>query len=178
MSEHRLYGLLAEFDNQHDLVEAARKAHQEGYRKLDCYSPVPVEELHDVLHIHDRRLPFLVLAAGIIGGLAGFALMAWISMKAYPLNVGGRPLYSWPAFIPVTFECAVLAAALAAVAGMVVLNGLPQPYHPVFNVKRFAFASRNRFFLCIEAADTKFDPGKTRAFLETCKPREVSEVLP
>jgi hypothetical protein len=170
------YGLMAEFDNSAALVEAARRAHDEGYRKMDAYSPVPIEELHDALHMHDERLPKIVLTGGILGGIAGYSLQYWVATNAYPLNIGGRPLHSWPMFIPVTFETTILAAALSAVLGMLALNGLPQPFHPVFNVPRFALASRNRFFLCIEARDPKFDLDGTRRFLESLGAREVTTV--
>ena len=162
--------------NSHALVEAARRSHHEGYRKMDAYSPVPIEELHDALHMHDNRLPKIVLAGGIFGGVAGYGLQYWASTIAYPMNIGGRPLHSWPAFIPVTFETTILAAALSAVLGMLALNGLPQPFHPVFNVPRFALASRNRFFLCIEATDPKFTIDGTRRFLESLGAREVTTV--
>ena len=151
-----IYGLMAEFENSHTLVEAARRSHHEGYRRMDVYLPVPIEELHEAQYMHDNRLPKIVLAGGIFGGVAGYGLQYWASTIAYPMNIGGRPLHSWPAFIPVTFETTILAAALSAVLGMLALNGLPQPFHPVFNVPRFALASRNRFFLCIEASDPKF----------------------
>jgi len=170
------YGLMAEFDNSTALVDAARRAHHEGYRKMDAYSPVPIEELHDALHMHDDRLPKIVLIGGILGGIAGYGLQYWVATNAYPLNIGGRPLHSWPMFIPVTFETTILAAALSAVLGMLALNGLPQPFHPVFNVPRFALASRNRFFLCIEARDPKFDIDSTRRFLESLGAREVTTV--
>ncbi len=171
-----IYGLMAEFETSHALVEAARRAHHEGYRKMDAYSPVPIEELHDALHMHDNRLPKLVLAGGILGGLGGYGLQYYVAAIAYPLNVGGRPLHSWPMFIPVTFETTILAAALSAVLGMLALNGLPQPFHPVFNVPRFALASRNRFFLCIESRDPKFNVERTRTFLESLGAREVTTV--
>jgi len=170
------HGLLAEFDDQHSLVHAAHTAHHEGYRKMDAFSPLPIEELHHALGLPQTKLPALVLCGAIIGGLSGFALELWVSMYAYPLNVGGKPLFSWPMFIPVTFECTILGAALTTVFGMLALNGLPMPYHPVFNVPRFALASRNRFFLCIESRDTKFDLEGTRYFLESLNPREVSTV--
>lgn len=171
-----LYGLMAEFDDPQTLVAATRRAHDEGYRRMDAYSPFPIEELHEALGQHHSKLPLIVLIGGIIGGLGGYALQYWVAAIAYPLNIGGRPLHSWPAFIPVTFECTILVAALSAVLGMLALNGLPMPYHPVFNVPRFALASRNRFFLCIEAKDRKFDLEATRRFLETLEPREVSTV--
>jgi len=171
-----IYGLLAEFDDPNTLVIATRLAREAGYRRMDAYSPFPIEELHEALGAHHTRLPLLVLIGGICGCLGGYGLQYWVSAVAYPVNVGGRPFHSWPAFIPVTFECTILLAALSAVLGMLALNGLPQPYHPVFNVPRFALASRNRFFLCIEARDPKFNLEQTRRFLETLKPREVSTV--
>ena len=171
-----VYGLMAEFEDSTALVRAARRAHDEGFRKMDAYSPVPVEELHDALHIHDNRLPAIVLGGGIVGAVAGYGLQYWAATIAYPINIGGRPLHSWPSFIPVTFETTILAAALSAVLGMLALNGLPQPFHPVFNVPRFALASRNRFFLCIEARDPKFDIDGTRAFLQSLGAREVTTV--
>ena len=171
-----LYGLMAEFDDPNALVAATQQAHHEGYRRMDAYSPFPIEELHEALGGHHTRLPLIVLVGGLVGCIGGYSLVYWVSAMAYPINVGGRPLHSWPAFIPVTFECTILVAALSAVFGMLALNGLPMPYHPVFNVPRFALASRNRFFLCIEARDKKFDLTETRRFLETLNPREVSTV--
>jgi len=170
------YGLLAEFDNPTSLVAATASAHHAGYRIMDGYSPFPIEELHEALGSHHTRLPLVVLLGGLAGCVGGYGLQYWASAIAYPLNVAGKPLHSWPAFIPVTFECTILGAALAAVLGMLALNGLPMPYHPVFNVARFALASRNRFFLCIEARDPKFDLEETRRFLETLNPREVTTV--
>ena len=167
---------MAEFDDPNALVAATARAYSEGYRRMDAYSPFPIEELHEALGGHHTRLPLIVLIGGLLGCFGGYALQYWVSAIAYPINVGGRPYHSWPAFIPVTFECTILAAALAAVLGMVALNGLPMPYHPVFNVPRFALASRNRFFLCVEATDPKFDVERTRRFLETLNPREVTTV--
>ena len=171
-----LYGLMAEFEDPNDLIAAARGAYAAGYRKMDAYSPFPVEGLAEALGLRDHRLPRIVLIGGLIGGTAGYLLQYYVSVIAYPLNIGGRPLHSWPAFIPVTFETTVLVAALSAVLGMLALNGLPMPYHPVFNVPRFALATRNRFFLCIEATDPKFDREETMRFLEGLKAREVSDV--
>jgi hypothetical protein len=173
-----IYGLMAEFDTPEALLEAARRAHAEGYRQMDGYSPFPVEGLAEAIGFHRTWLPFVVLLGGIIGGLGGYFLQYYVAVIEYPLNVGGRPFHSWPAFIPVTFEMTVLIAALAAVLGMLALNGLPMPYHPVFHVPRFDLASRNLFFLCIEATDPRFDRGTTRRFLEGLGAREVSEVAP
>jgi hypothetical protein len=143
---------------------------------MDAYSPYPIEELHEAMGGQHTRLPLIVLIGGLCGCLGGYGLQLWVAAAAYPINVGGKPYHSWPAFIPITFECTILAAALSAVLGMLALNGLPMPYHPVFNVPRFALASRNRFFLCIEARDPKFDLEGTRRFLETMNPREVTTV--
>ena len=173
-----LYGLMAEFDNPTALVEAAAKARLDGYRKLDAYTPIPIEELSEALGLQRTRLPILVFLGGLAGGLAGYGLEYWSQAIAYPLNIGGRPLHSWPHFIPVTFETTVLGAAVAAFVGMWALNGLPQPYHPVFNVPAFARASRDRFFLCIEAADPRFDRHSTEKFLQSLHPVGVSEVAP
>jgi hypothetical protein len=171
-----VYGVMAEFDDPSALVAATHRAYLEGYRRMDAYSPFPIEELHEALGSRPTRLPLIVLIGGLVGCIGGYALQYWVSAAAYPLNIGGKPLHSWPAFIPVTFECTILVAALSAVFGMLALNGLPMPYHPVFNVSRFALASRNRFFLCIEATDTKFGLEETRKFLETLGPREVTTV--
>jgi hypothetical protein len=171
-----IYGLMAEFDDPNSLVAATYRAYSTGYRQMDAYSPFPIEELHEALGAPHSRLPLIVLLGGLCGGLGGYYLQYWIAAVTYPINVGGRPFHSWPAFIPVTFECTILAAALSAVLGMLALNGLPTPYHPVFNVPRFALASRNRFFLVIEAKDPKFHLEATRSFLETLNPREVTTV--
>jgi hypothetical protein len=167
---------MAEFDNPTALVNAARAAREKGYRKLDAYSPFPVEELSAALHLHKNKLPLIVLAGGILGGLAGYLLQYYVTVIYFPINVGGRPLHSWPAYIVITFETTILIAAISAVLGLLALCGLPMFYHPVFNVPRFALASRNRFFLCIEAADPLFDRAGTCDFLETLGAREVSEV--
>ncbi|MBZ5618773.1 MAG: DUF3341 domain-containing protein [Acidobacteriia bacterium] len=171
-----IYGVIAEFDNPTALVNAARAAREKGYRKLDAYTPFPVEELSDALHLHKNRLPLIVLIGGIVGGILGYLLQYYVTVVYFPINVAGRPLHSWPAYIIITFEMTILLAAISAVLGLLALCGLPMPYHPVFNVPRFALASRNRFFLCIEAADPLFDREGTSSFLETLEPREVSEV--
>ncbi len=173
-----LYGLMAEFESGTELVKATERARLAGYRKMDAYSPIPIEELSEALDLPRTRLPKLVFTGGLIGGLAGFSLEAWASAIAYPMNIGGRPDISWPQFIPVTFETTVLGAALSCFIGMWALNKLPQPYHPVFNVPAFARASTDRFFLCIEAADPRFDRAATAEFLKSLHPVGVSEVEP
>lgn len=167
---------MAEFDNPTDLVYAAKGAFDAGYRKMDTYTPYPLEEAAEAIGAHHNRVPLITLTGAMLGMLGGYSLQFWVSAVNYPLNVGGKPFHSWPAFIPVTFECAVLGASLAAVFGMLALNGLPQPYHPVFNVPNFKRASRDRFFLCIESQDPKFLQEETRRFLESFNPLEVSEV--
>ena len=176
MKRTPVYGMMAEFDSPTTLVAAIHKARAAGYRAMDAYSPIPVEEVSEALHIHDRLLPMLVFLGGLAGGIGGFALATWTSVFDYPLNVGGRPFFSWPSFIPVTFECTVLVAAATCVLGLLALNGLPMPYHPVFNVPQFALATREKFFLCIESRDPQFDLQETRRFLETLEPLSVAEV--
>jgi hypothetical protein len=171
-----LYGLMAEFDTPDELVAATRRARAAGYRKIEAYSPFPIEELAEVLDFRRTWVPAIVLAGGVLGGISGYLLQYYVAVISYPINVGGRPLNSWPAFVPVTFEMTILGAALFAVVGMLALNGLPMPYHPVFNVPEFGRATRDRFFLCIEASDPGFHPEGTRRFLESLKPREVSDV--
>jgi ActD protein len=173
-----LYGLMAEFDNPTALVEAANRARLAGYRNMDAYSPIPIHELSEALGLRRTRLPRLVLLGGILGGLAGFGLEVWTQAIAYPMNVGGRPYVSWPQFIPVTFETTVMGSAFTAFFAMWALNKLPMPYHPVFNVPAFARASTDRFFLCIEATDPRFDQVATRTFLESLHPLGVSDVEP
>ena len=176
MKRDPIYGLMAEFDNPTALVEAARETLNAGYKKIDAYSPFPIEELPEAIGFHKNGVPLVVLVGGILGGLTGYLMQYWISAIAYPVNVGGRPLNSWPAFIVVTFEMTILFAGVAAVFGMLALNGLPMPYHPVFNVPRFAFASKDRFFLIVFSSDAKYEPTETRRFLEHLHPRSLSEV--
>jgi len=170
------YGLLAEFTDANALVAAAARAREAGYRRIDAFTPFPIEGLAEVMGFHERKLPLLVLIGGIAGALGGYGLQYWVSVMAYPLNIGGRPYHSWPSFIPVTFEMTILVAAFTAVLGMLALNGLPMPYHPVFNAPRFVLASRDRFFLLIEARDPSFDRTETAIFLRSLEPREVTEV--
>jgi hypothetical protein len=171
-----MYGLMAEFHTAEELVEAAHKVHEAGFHHVDAYTPYPIEEVSHALGLHRSKLPLIVLGGGIMGGLAGYLLQYWSQVIEYPLNIGGRPYHSWPAFIVPTFETTILFAALSAVLGMFALNGLPEPYHPVFNVPRFALASRDRYFLVIEARDPKFDPEETRRFLLDLHASEVSDV--
>lgn len=174
-----LYGIMAEFESPEALRQSAQRAYSQGYRRMDAYSPFPVEGIAEAIGFHHTRLlPLIVLIGGLLGAAGGFYLQYWVSAVDYPLNVGGRPYNSWPAFIPVTFEMGILCAAFAAVLGMLALNGLPMPYHPVFNVERFAHASRDGFFLCIEAADPQFDRDHTLEFLRSLSPIGVHEVEP
>ena len=176
MTQLPIYGLMAEFADPAKLLVAAREAHAAGYRRMDAFTPLPIDGLADAIGFHRTRLPLLVLLGGLAGAVGGFLMQYWIAAIDYPVNVGGRPFNSWPSFIPVTFELAILSAACVALLAMLGLNGLPMPHHPVFNVPRFALATRDRFFLCIEARDPQFDPDATRQFLERLQAAEVSEV--
>lgn len=176
MKRHPLYGLMAEFEHPDELLEAARHARQAGYKLLDAFTPFPIEGLADAVGFEKTGLPIIVFIGGLIGCCGGFFLQWWPNVVGYPLNIGGKPYNSWPAFIPITFEMTILCAALACVLGMLALNGLPSPYHPVFNAPRFTLASRNRFFLVIKSRDPKFNRETTGEFLASQRPHEVVEV--
>ena len=170
------YGLMAEFDSAQDLMAAAHKTHEAGYQKIDAFSPFPIEGLAEAIGFHKNRVPLVVLIGGLIGGLSGYALQYWVAAITYPTNIGGRPYHSWPSFIIVTFEMPLLFAGLSAVFGMLALNGLPMPYHPVFNVAEFRKASENKFFLVVFSSDPKYDSAGTRSFLQGLAPRMIAEV--
>jgi hypothetical protein len=176
MRRDPIYGLMAEFDSAQALIDAAKRTHEAGYQKLDAYSPFPVEGLAEEIGFRHNRVPLVVLIGGIIGGLTGYLMQYWMAAVDYPINVGGKPPHSWPAFIVITFEMTILFSVISAVFGMLALNGLPMPYHPVFNVPRFALASKDRFFLIVFSSDPKYDPKVTRGFLEGLAPRSISEV--
>lgn len=173
---HGIYGLVAEFDTPTDLVRAAEAATHAGYRKMDAYTPFPIEELHHALQLEKSKLPLIVLLGGICGGLTGFGLQWYVTVYNFPINVGGRPLFSWPSYIVITFELTVLFAAIAATFGLLALCGFPLPYHPVFNTPGFERATRDGFFLCIESHDPLFDVQSTKSFLAGLDAKEVSEV--
>lgn len=173
-----IYGLMAEFESPAEIVEAAEAARAAGYQRVDAYTPFPVAGLPEAIGFNRTRLPLIIFIGGLIGCVGGFGLQYWCAKVNYPVNVAGRPLNSWPMFVPVTFELTILAAAIAAVVGLFALNGLPMPYHPVFNVPEFVRASRNRFFLCVEARDPHFDVEKTRQFFETLHAHSIYEVKP
>ena len=176
MKRDPVYGMMAEFDSATALVEAARRTRQAGYNKIDAYSPFPIEGLAEEMGFHRNEVPLVVLIGGIVGGLTGYLMQYWMSAVDYPLNIGGKPYHSWPSFIVITFEVTILFAGISAVLGMLALNGLPMPYHPVFNVPRFALASKDRFFLIVFSSDPKYDPAGTRGFLQGLEPRSISEV--
>ena len=171
-----IYGLLAEFETPHQLAAATWAARSQGYRCMDAFSPFAIEEVSNALDFRSTRVPLVVLIGGILGGLGGFLLQFWVSTIDYPINVGGRPLNSWVAFIVITFECTILGAALSAVFGMLALNGLPEPYHPLFNVPGFSRVTKDSFFLVIESTDPQFDLARTREFLSVLNPRMIAEV--
>ena len=176
MAIANLYGLLAEFDDPNQLLAAAHRVEAAGYRRVDAYSPFPVHGLADALGFRRTRMSLVVLIGGILGGAGGYLMQYWMTVIDYPINVGGRPLHSWPSFLPATFECTILLAALAGVLGMLALNGLPRPHHPLFAVPEFDRASTDRFFLCIEARDPLFHEETTRRFLSDLNPIAIFDV--
>lgn len=179
MADTPIYGLMAEFDTPDELVRATKSTYEAGYRKMDTFSPYPVEGAWEAMEQHDHRLSKIVLGGGILGGCTGYGLEYWVHAITYPTNIAGKPLNSWPQFIPVTFELTILFGAISAMLALIFLNGFPNPYHPVFNVKRFAeHASRDKFFLVVESADPKFDREQTLNFLKGLNPSEINEVEP
>ncbi len=176
ISENPTYGLMAEFDSAQELLDAAHKTHEAGYKKMDAYSPFPIEGLAEAIGFHKNRVALVVLIGALVGGISAFALQYWVAVITYPTNIGGRPYFSWPSFIIVTFELTILFGGISSAVGMIALNGLPMPYHPVFNVAEFAKATENKFFLVVESADPKYDANATRAFLNGLAPRMIAEV--
>jgi hypothetical protein len=176
MTAQRIYGMLAQFTTPAELLRASEQAHREGYRRMEAYSPFPIEDLPEALGQPTTRLPLVILLGGLLGCLGGFFMQYYTAVHMYPHNIGGRPLNSWPMFIPVTFECTILAASLAAVLGMLAMNGLPRPHHPLFAVPQFDRASKDRFFLCIHTLDPKYDREATWKFLAGLDPIDIVEV--
>lgn len=184
MSNHELHlnplpgihGAMAEFNTPEELLEAAERAYAEGYRQMDAYTPMPIEGLAEAIGFKKNYVALAVLIGGITGVCGGFGLLYWITVIAYPHNVGGRPLDSWPSYIPITFECMILLSALTSLFSMLFMNGLPRPYHPVFNVAEFARASKDKFFLCIESSDPKFRTDEVLRFLRETGGNEVTVV--
>ncbi|MGA7917707.1 MAG: DUF3341 domain-containing protein [Candidatus Acidiferrales bacterium] len=176
MKRKPIYGLLAEFETPEELLAAAQRTHDAGYKSIDAFSPLPIEGLAEAVGFHGTVLPVVVFIGGLLGGCTGFFMQWYANVISYPLNIAGKPHNSWPAFIPITFELTILGAALFCVFGLLAMNGLPTPYHPVFNVARFALASNDRFFLVVKKRDKKFDLARTKTFLESLHPHGVFEV--
>lgn len=176
MRRRPIYGLMAEFETPEQVLAAAHRTRAAGYRRIDAFTPIPVEGLAEAVGFEWTAVPIIVFCGGFLGGCTGFAMCVYANVISFPLNIGGKPFNSWPMWIPITFELTILGGALAAVIGMLALNGLPTPYHPMFNVERFALASTDRFFLCIKSRDKKFDLEETKAFLEELKPHGVYEI--
>jgi hypothetical protein len=175
--EPKVHGMIAEFDDPDQLVEATAKAYKAGYRQMDAYSPFPIHGLAEAMGVHKTAVAPITLMGGLTGAAAGFTMQWFASTVHYPYDIGGKPFNSWPSFVPIMFELTILFGAFAALGSMLLLNGLPMPYHPIFNAKRFERASSDGFFLCIERGDRQYDPEKTKAFLSGLGPVEVSEVV-
>jgi hypothetical protein len=175
-SERFLYGVIAEFEHAEDVVKAAHRTYEAGYRRIDAYTPFPVEGLSEALGHRDHHVPWIMFIGGVIGCIGGFGFLSWALGWDYPLNIGGRPIFSWPMYLPITFEITVLLSALSGIVAMFWLNGLPKPYHPVFDAPNFDLATSSRFFLCIEADDPQFDRARAREFMQTLGAAQVSEV--
>ncbi len=171
-----VHGVIAEFEHEADILAAAEAAYAAGYRKMDAYSPHPVDGLAEAMGFTKNRVPLIVLLGGLSGGATGFMMQWFSAVVHYPIDVGGRPLNSWPAFVPITFELTILFSAFASILGMLILNGLPKPYHPVFNAANFDSASSDRFFLCIESSDPMFETEGVKGFLEGFEPKSLSVV--
>lgn len=171
-----IHGLIAEYTEASEVLAASRQAHRAGYRRMDAYAPFPVEGLPEALGFRDHLVPWIMFWMGLFGAIGGYLFMRWTQVTDYPLNIGGKTVESWPMWIPITFECTVLGASLSGVVGMLIVNKLPQPYHPVFDAPNFDEASSTRFFLCIESHDPRFDASETRRFLESTHAARVSEV--
>lgn len=176
LADSYLYGVMAEFDNPEALLAACNRAREAGYKRMDAYTPFPVEDLSAALGIRDKSVPLITLIGGFLGCFSGFGLLYFCTVVDYPLNIAGRPLFGWPSFLPITFELTVLFASLIGTGSMIVLNGLPMPYHPTFNVPQFERASSDRFFLCIETTDPLYHRAETTRFLEGLAPLSVSDV--
>jgi len=176
VSEKKVFGLIAEFDEPDALLAATEKAHEAGYRNIDAYAPFPIHGLAEAMGVRKTSVPFFTLMGGLTGAATGFGMQYFAMVMHYPYSIGGKPLNSWPSFIPITFELAILFGAFAALGSMLALNGLPRLHHPIFGAKRFERASSDGFFLCIEATDDKYDPERTRGFMSELGPVEVSEV--
>ncbi|MBW7929236.1 MAG: DUF3341 domain-containing protein [Fimbriimonadaceae bacterium] len=176
LEQPRLHGILAEFDDPDDLLEAAERTHAAGYTRVEAYTPFPVHGLSEAIGFKEAKVPWLIFVCGVIGAFAGLGLQYYTAVIDYPMNVGGRPNFSWPSFFPVTFECTILFAAFGAVFGMLGMNGMPRPHHPIFGGKNFELASQNKFFLCVESDDPQFDPSRVSEFLRGLGAQHVSEV--
>jgi hypothetical protein len=176
MNDAKLYGLIAEFTEPDHLLAAALQAHAEGYRRCDAFTPYHVEGLAEAIGMHRTGVPLVTLICALGGATIGYAMQLYSAAADYPINVGGRPLHSWPAFVPITFELAVLFGAFGTAIGMLLLNGLPRPHHPVFETPFFAERNQSRFYLCIEAADPRFDRMRTEDFLQKQNPAHIWEV--